>query len=285
MVSGECIKKGVSMIRTYDLSKRYRERTALSHTTISFPARQFCVLLGPSGAGKSTLLRCLNHLTPPTAGVVEVEGIGRINTTGKLRELRRMTGFVFQQHQLILRQTALSNVLGGLLGSRPTWRSLLPWSSQEVAQGLSSLERVGLLDFALTRACKLSGGQQQRVGIARALVQRPRILLADEPVASLDPATSEEVLALLLRICREDSICAVVSLHQIDLAKRFADRVVALRNGAVVFDADPDQLDALALDSIYDSGKAQAAPREDDYPYTCGLDPLDPIEAEAAVTG
>lgn len=270
------------MLHLEGLAKSFNGRNALHPTTLTFHAGQFCVLLGPSGAGKSTLLRCLNQLNEPSSGSIFCDSIGRVDTRDKRRALRLMTGFVFQQHQLILRQTALGNVLNGRLGYRPLWRSLFPWRREETEQGLHCLERVGLLEFALTRTGSLSGGQQQRVGIARALAQRPHILLADEPVASLDPTKSTEILELLHRICREDGICAVVSLHQVDLAIRFADRIVALKEGQVVFDDTPDALDDRALESIYSS-----QPRGQDSPVPQLSIPgyLTPIETEAALTG
>lgn len=266
------------MFTIQGLTKQYLARTALHPTDLAFEAGQFSVLLGPSGAGKSTLLHCLNQLTVPTGGTVEVEGLGIVDTAAKRHALRCMTGFVFQQHQLILRQTALANVLNGRLGCTPLWRSLLPWSRKDVTEALGCLERVGLLDFALIRAGRLSGGQQQRVGIARALAQNPRIILADEPVASLDPAKSEEILDLLLNICREDGICTVVSLHQVELARKFADRVIALKDGRVVFDAPPSALSESALEEIYSSGDdVSSRPGEE-----IGEDELAVLEAEAA---
>ncbi|MBU1229934.1 MAG: phosphonate ABC transporter ATP-binding protein [Proteobacteria bacterium] len=266
------------MLTIQGLTKSYQAHTALHPTDLTFEASRFSVLLGPSGAGKSTLLRCLNQLTVPTGGTVEVEGVGPIDTASKRHALRCMTGFVFQQHQLILRQTALANVLNGRLGCTPLWKSLLPWSRNDVTEALGCLERVGLLDFALIRAGRLSGGQQQRVGIARALAQKPRIILADEPVASLDPAKSEEILDLLLEICREDGICTVVSLHQVDLARKFADRIIALKDGRVVFDAPPSELSESALEEIYSSGGDVSSQPEEE----TGEDELAVLEAKAA---
>lgn len=165
---------------------------------------------------------------------------------------RRQTGMIFQQHQLIGRHSALQNVLMGRLGYHSTLRSLFPLSQQEQIIGLQSLERVGLLHKAQSRIDQLSGGQQQRVGIARALAQRPLLILADEPVASLDPATADKVLVQLHQICKEDGISAVVSLHQVDLAKRYADRIVGLAHGRVVFDAAPDELTQIQEAELYE---------------------------------
>lgn len=184
------------------------------------------------------MLRSLNRLVTPTGGSVTSE-LGELGSGSALRQHRRRTAMIFQHHQLIERQSALANVLTGRLAFHNTLRSLfpLPRADQEIA--LSCLARVGLADKALSRVDKLSGGQQQRVGIARALAQQPAIILADEPVASLDPATSVRVLGLLRDICKEDGITAIVSLHQLEYARRFADRVVGLADSQIVFDAAP----------------------------------------------
>ena len=225
---------------------------AVMSTSITVPQGQFLVLLGPSGAGKSTLLRCLNGLVRPTQGDVVVEGLGSIFQSGRaLRQHRRRTGMIFQQHHLIGRLSALQNVLLGRIAAHGTLRSMFPLPRADRLIALRSLERVGLLDRALDRADELSGGQQQRIGIARAMAQRPQIVLADEPVASLDPAAGEKVLADLHRICREDGITAIVSLHQVDLARRFADRVIGLVQGRIAFEGAVSQLGQTTLDQIY----------------------------------
>lgn len=224
---------------------------ALKPIDLRLAANQLTVLLGPSGAGKSTLLRVLNLLVRPTRGRVSVAGSGELKPGRVLREHRRRTGMVFQQHQLIGRLTAAQNVLTGRLGHHSFWRTLFPLPDAERRWALECLDRVGLFEKALVRCDSLSGGQQQRVGIARALAQRPRMILADEPVASLDPASSERVLSLLQRVSREDGIPAVLSLHQLEYARRFADRIVGLSHGQVVFDGPPDALDEAALARIY----------------------------------
>lgn len=225
--------------------------TALHPTTLNFKKGEFTVLLGASGAGKSTLLRCLNQLTPSSGGTITVDGLGSLTNRRQLHQHRKQTGMIFQQHQLIGRHSALANVLLGRIGYHTAWRSLFPLPHAERRIALECLERVGLLHKALERADRLSGGQQQRVGIARALAQRPRLMLADEPVASLDPATSHNVLAELRRIGREDSITTVVSLHQVDLAQAYADRIIGLAHGRVVFDGPPCELTASAQQAIY----------------------------------
>lgn len=225
---------------TVTYSDGYR---ALQPTSLEVAKGEFLVLLGASGAGKSTLLRCINRLVSASTGTVTLSDLPEVASSyGYLRQLRRQCAMVFQQHHLIGRQTVLVNVLMGLLASRGPLASLWPWSRADKLKALAVIDRVGLLDKALARADMLSGGQQQRVGIARALVQAPRLLLADEPVASLDPATAHSVLSLLHEICKLDGLTALVSLHQVELAQTFADRVVGLRQGSIVFDAKPDQL-------------------------------------------
>ena len=240
------------MIRRDQVSVTYPGGfTALHPTDIEFRRGEFTVLLGASGAGKSTLLRCLNHLNVPSSGRVHVEGIGELKRRSALLAHRRRTGMIFQQHQLIGRLSALRNVLTGRLGYHGTWRSLVPLPPEDQRIALQALERVGLMAKALERVDSLSGGQQQRVGIARAIAQRPQMVLADEPVASLDPHTSEQVLGLIRGVCAEDHIPAVVSLHQLDLARQFADRIVGIAAGQVVYDGAPAGLSDSHLDAIY----------------------------------
>ncbi|VAW84924.1 Phosphonate ABC transporter ATP-binding protein PtxA (TC 3.A.1.9.1) [hydrothermal vent metagenome] len=223
---------------------------ALYPITIEFHRGEFTVLLGTSGAGKTTLLRSINLLNIPTSGEVSVAGV-RIDNAQVLRNHRRNTAMIFQQHQLIGRQNALRNVLAGRLGYYSSLRSLLPMREEDRRRALHCLERVGLLEKALERVDCLSGGQQQRVGIARALVQQPKVMLADEPVASLDPARAHEVMSLLQRICAEDGITIVVSLHQVELAKAYAQRIVALAEGRVIFDGRVNEFNADISREIY----------------------------------
>ncbi len=240
------------MIRTEQVEVTFgRDVHALRSCSIDFKTGAFTVLLGASGAGKSTLLRTLNGLVRPTRGTVIASGVGDLSERKQLRHHRRNTGMVFQQHHLIGRLTVLENVLIGRLGYLTNLASLWPSSREERRLALQAIERVGLLDHALRRADRLSGGQQQRVGIARALVQQPRLLLADEPVASLDPATAEQLLTLLHGICRADNLTVIISLHQVDLARRFADRIIGLQAGSVTFDGPPDQLEAHQAGELY----------------------------------
>lgn len=228
------------MIRVENLGMAYPGGVrALLPLDLEFQSGQFAVLLGPSGAGKSTLLRCLNLLIEPSSGRITSANLGELKGRKKIRQHRRSTGMIFQQHQLISRYTALDNVMIGRVGYYGAWRSLFPLPRKDKVFGLTCLGRVGLLDKALIRVDRLSGGEQQRVGIARALAQEPKMILADEPVASLDPATAQNVLSLLHRICKSENLSAIVSLHQVHLARQFADRIVGLAQGHVVFDAPP----------------------------------------------
>lgn len=250
------------VLRTEALEVTYGNGTrALNSTSLQFLKGEFVVLLGASGAGKSTLLRSLNGLVRPSGGQVVATGIGDLSDPSHLRCHRRQTGMVFQQHHLIGRLSVLANVLLGRLGYYSAIATFLPWSRIEKEGALAALDRVGLLDRALDRADQLSGGQQQRVGIARALVQQPKVLLADEPIASLDPATAERLLTLLHGICRSDGLTLVVSLHQVEFARQFADRIVGLQGGAVVFDGAPGELTPDLAESLY-SGHPTGLPQK-----------------------
>jgi phosphonate transport system ATP-binding protein len=229
---------------------------ALGPTSIDFRAGEFTVLLGPSGAGKSTLLRCLNLLNAPSTGEVRVAELGELKSRRIIRMHRLRTGMIFQQHQLIGRYSALDNVLIGRIGFHGALRSLLPLPRRDQLLAMACLDQVGLAHKALERADRLSGGEQQRLGIARALAQRPRLILADEPVASLDPATASHVLSLLHQISKAETLTVIVSLHQVEFAKAFADRIIGLSQGQVVFDGTVNQLTAKALERIY----ARSAP-------------------------
>lgn len=259
------------MIQTDNLEVSYSSGTrALQPCSLRFEPGAFTVLLGASGAGKSTLLRALNGLVTPTGGQVAVDGIGTLATRRNLQAHRRRTGMVFQQHQLIGRCSVLDNVLTGRLGYHSGLRTLLPPTRPEKTLALEAIERVGLIEYALRRADQLSGGQQQRVGIARALVQRPTLILADEPVASLDPATADRVLSLLHGICKSDGITAVVSLHQLDFARRYSDRIVALAHGAVVFDGPASRLGKAEVAKIYGKTPHEYAESDDVPPLKTG---------------
>ena len=232
--------------------------TALRSVSLQLHRGEFAVVLGVSGAGKSTLLRTINHLQRPTQGTVTVDGLGDLAIPKILRTHRQRTGMIFQQHQLIERQSALQNVLMGRLAYHSFWRSLRPLPQTDQRRALDCLERVGLIDKALTPVKALSGGQKQRVGIARALAQQPRLLLADEPIASLDPASAHRVMALLRAICRADGIAALLSLHQVDFAREYCDRIIGLAQGHIIFDGPPSELDAHTLEKIYTNRSVRA---------------------------
>jgi phosphonate transport system ATP-binding protein len=248
------------------VSVSYATGVALKSLSVELRRGEVTVLLGASGAGKSTLLRCMNGLILPSGGSVRVDGVGDLADERCRRTHRRRTGMVFQSHQLIGRLSALRNVLKGRLGYHSTLRSLFPASASEIRLALYSLERVGLLDKAQTRADQLSGGERQRVGLARALAQEPTLLLADEPVASLDPVNGERVLSLLHRICREDGLTAAISLHQVAFARRYADRILGLHDGRLVFDGTADTLTEEALAELYKKGPSDAGPSLTEHP-------------------
>ncbi len=240
-------------LRITALGKRYGGTHALRDVSFDVAPGEFVALLGPSGAGKSTLFRCVTRLVAPDAGRVEVLGRDMAPLRGRaLREARREVGLIFQQFNLINRMSAMANVLAGRMGHVPTWRVVLrafPAEDRQVA--LAALDRVGLLDRAYQRADSLSGGQQQRVAIARVLAQRARLILADEPVSSLDPQSAANVLTLLRRIARDEGIAVLCALHQVELARQYADRVVALRDGALLLEAPAAAFDASAFESLY----------------------------------
>lgn len=218
---------------------------ALSQVDLEVSAGEFCVILGPSGAGKSTLLRLISGLVPPSSGRVTIAG--KALTPGTLREIRRRLGMVHQDHGLVDRLSVLDNVLAGRAGSLPVWRLMLRLYPRAVVNtACQLLEETGLTEAqANRRARELSGGQRQRVGIARALMGDPVVILADEPVASLDPETSRDILSLLRRSAKERGATVICSLHQLDLAREFADRIVVMRGGRIVFNGQPADLPAL----------------------------------------
>jgi len=240
------------VIRIRGLAKRYGEQPALCGIDLDVPAGQLCVVLGPSGAGKSTLLRCINRLVEPDAGEIRINDRPPPDGPDALRELRAGVGMIFQQHNLVPRLSVLKNVLTGRLARLPVLSSIAQmFPREDIAIAMAALNRVGLAERAEDRADRLSGGQQQRVGIARALAQQPEVLLADEPVASLDPKTARVVLEDLRSAAHDLQIAVLCNLHQVELARAFADRVVGIAAGQVVFDGPPAALDEAALQRIY----------------------------------
>lgn len=210
-------------------------------------------VIGPSGTGKSTLIRCVNKLIPPTSGNVYVSGENITPLKGQeLRKARRKIGMVFQEFNLVERLSVMENVLCGRLGYVAPWRAWLrKYPAEEINRASELLESIGLLDFAHQRADSLSGGQRQRVGIARAIMQEPHVLLADEPTSSLDPKTSVEIMELLLGLSETHGLPLIINIHDVELAKRFTDRVIGLSKGGIIYDGPPSELSNDNLKEIY----------------------------------
>ena len=242
------------MIRLEQVSHRYANGTlALQNLNLEFGGQHFTALIGPSGAGKSTLMRVLNGLVRPSLGKVWLESTEITKAKDSVVRLeRRKIGMVFQQFNLVRRLTALENVLIGRLGFMGTLRSSFKaYSRTDRELAMRLLERVGMADQAWQRADTLSGGQQQRVGIARALAQQPKLILADEPISALDPKSSEQIMNLLREIQQQDQIAVLVNLHHLDAVRDYAERVVGLRAGQVVFDGHANQLGHDAARALY----------------------------------
>ena len=242
------------MLKLEKLTKIYKTGDkALSDVDLEVPTGQVIALIGPSGAGKSTLIRCINRLVQPTSGTVDLDGVvvSALSSGGLRRERRRM-GMIFQEYALVERLTVMENVLSGRLGYVGFWRSFMRnFPQSDVDEAFRLLDRVGLLHMADKRADELSGGQRQRVGICRALIQDPALLLVDEPTASLDPKTSREIMRLIVEMCRERNLAAIINIHDVNLAKMFVPRVVGLELGSIIFDGIPDELTPDVLTQIY----------------------------------
>ncbi|MFC3852913.1 phosphonate ABC transporter ATP-binding protein [Salinispirillum marinum] len=242
------------MLTVEALNKIYKTGDkALSDVTFTVPKGQVVGLIGPSGAGKSTLIRCINRLVEPTSGVVKLndQNITGLSNTA-LRRVRRRIGMIFQEYALVERLTVMENVLSGRLGYVPFWRSFTRrFPGEDIAKAFRLLDRVGLSAHADKRADALSGGQRQRVGIARALEQDPELLLIDEPTASLDPKTSRQIMRLLVEICNESGLPAIINIHDVVLAQQFTDRIIGLQAGKIVFDGKPSELTEQVLTQIY----------------------------------
>lgn len=242
------------MLSLRGLSKSYvRGKPVLTDINLEIAARGITAIIGPSGTGKSTLIRCINRLVEPTAGEILFDGEDLAKLSGTaLRHARRHIGMVFQEYNLVERLTVMENLLSGRLGyvsSWQAWRRKFP--REDLRKAYELLDVVGLSGFANRRADALSGGQRQRVGIARAVMQEPRLLLADEPTSSLDPKTSVEIMQLLADVGRAREIPVLINMHDVELAKRFADRIVGMSEGRVIFDGPPPQLDDDMLKRIY----------------------------------
>jgi phosphonate transport system ATP-binding protein len=268
-----------------NLEKRYKAGDrALKGVSMTLAPGDIVGLIGPSGAGKSTLIRCVNRLVDPTAGSIRLGDIDLTTLDGQaLRKARRRIGMIFQEYALVERLTVMENVLSGRLGYVGFWQSWFRrFPEADVQRAFSLLERVGLIDHIDKRADALSGGQRQRVGIARALAQDPELLLIDEPTASLDPKTSRQVMRLILELCTERKLAAIVNIHDVALAQMFLPRIVGLRAGEIVYDGPASGLNAEVLTRIYGeedwtktSQTDSDEPDDRPVPYTAGL----PVEA------
>lgn len=226
---------------------------ALKNVSFSVEKGEFLVIIGLSGSGKSTLLRCINRLIEPSSGRIFVDDVDVTElSSARMRRVRRKIGMIFQHFNLINRSTVLTNTLSGRLGYMPVWRSLLGlFTRADKKSAIQNLARVGLEDKAYARADELSGGQQQRVGIARALMQDPDLLLTDEPVSALDPATSHSVMQYLEQMNQEDGVTVLASLHFLSLARRYGTRIIALKGGELMFDGSPSEIDEAKFQEIY----------------------------------
>ncbi|NOZ07186.1 MAG: phosphonate ABC transporter ATP-binding protein [Chloroflexi bacterium] len=242
------------MLKIEHLIKVYEDGTrALDDVSFTVQDGEFLVIIGLSGSGKSTLLRCINRLVEPTSGRILWDGTDiTAASLDELRRIRRQIGMIFQQFNLVKRSSVLTNVLSGRLGYVSSWRSLIgQFSREDMQRARRNLERVGIADKANNRADALSGGQQQRVGIARALMQEPRLMLADEPVASLDPSTSHSVLQYLEALNKQDGVTIMCSLHFLSLARAYGTRIIALKDGKLVFEGLPAEIDEDRFKQIY----------------------------------
>jgi phosphonate transport system ATP-binding protein len=245
------------MLKIDQLSKTYENGTAaLRDVSFSVKAGEFVVILGKSGSGKSTLMRCINRLVEPSSGSIFLDGEEVTGATPKrLRELRKKTGMIFQQYNLIPRYSVKSNALMGRLASTLSIASMMNcFSGQDVARSCEVLDRLGLSDKYAHRSEELSGGQQQRVGLARALMQRPKLILADEPVSSLDPISSRQIMELLADFNEKEGVTLLCNLHLPALALKFSSRILALSEGRIIYDGPAGDLSEVELTSLYADG-------------------------------
>ena len=255
------------MLRINGLTKRYRTGDlALRGVSFEVPDGQVMALIGPSGAGKSTAIRCINRLVEPTTGSIilndtEITALG----SGELRRARRRMGMIFQEYALVERLTVMENVLSGRLGYVGFWQSWFRRFPQaDIDEAFRLLARVGLDHMVDKRADELSGGQRQRVGVCRALIQNPELLLVDEPTASLDPKTSRQIMRLIKELCTERKLSAIINIHDVMLAQTFAERIIGLRLGEIVYDGPPADLTADVLTNIYGEEDWSATIRKPD---------------------
>ena len=254
------------MLIIEDLVKRYGSGDpVLKGLDLTVEEKSVTAVIGSSGAGKSTLLRCVNRLVEPTSGSIRLNDLDLTNLRGaSLRQARRRIGMVFQGFNLLERLTVMENVLAGRLGYVGFWRAFTRrYPQDDIDRAYELLKRVGLAKYVNTRADALSGGERQRVGVVRALMQEPEILLADEPTASLDPKTAEEIMRLLQELSEELSLPVLINIHNVAQARTYAERIVGLRHGRIIFDGTPAQLDDEAFDRIYEGDEEAEAPARD----------------------
>lgn len=243
------------MLEIRHLSKTYDDGTeALKDVSFTVPDGEFLVIIGLSGSGKSTMLRCINRLIDPTEGEILWNGVDLAKLEGaELRHARRKIGMIFQHFNLVKRSSVMTNVLSGRLGYTSSWKSLRgKFSKEDKQKALVAIKRLGIQDQAYKRASELSGGQQQRVGVARALMQEPEIILADEPVASLDPVLAHSIMQYLEMLNQEDNLTMVCSLHYLDLVQKYATKVVGLKDGRLVYEGNKEDILAMTDEEFKD---------------------------------
>lgn len=252
------------ILRVEHLKKYYSNTCALEDISFEVERGEFVVVIGPSGAGKSTVMRCINRLITPTGGNIIFEGKNIASVKGKrLIEARRKIGMIFQHFNLVYRLTVFQNVMHGRLGYISTVDGVLgKYSEEDKRKALKLLEQIGLGSTIYKRAGELSGGQKQRVGIARALMQEPSLMLCDEPIASLDPNTSKVIMDLLEQISQDRNIACIVSLHQVEVAMKYATRIIGIRDGVIVFDDIPSKLTKQKIEEIYGNKLEELNPEE-----------------------
>jgi phosphonate transport system ATP-binding protein len=273
------------MLSITDLSKVYKTGTrALDGVSLTVDKPQVVAVIGSSGAGKSTLIRCINRLVEPTAGRIVLNDLDVTALSRReLRKARRRMGMIFQEYNLVERLTVMENLLSGRLGYVSLWQAYRRnYPPHDIAAAFELLDRVGLNDYQDTRADALSGGQRQRVGIARALMQKPDLLLVDEPTASLDPKTSRQIMRLLCELAQERGTPALVNIHDVGLAQDFSDRIIGLSGAKIVFDGNPSELDADALTAIYGEEDWSATIRKVEDEDTNRKNNMKKIEQEGA---
>ncbi len=245
----------MAILEIKHLTKNYKDVAALSDVSLKVRAGEFVTIIGRSGAGKSTLLRCVNRMVEASAGHIDFDGMDVLALKRtELRRLRTRIGMIFQHFNLVPRQTVFENVLHGRLGYKSTLAGVFGlYTAAEKESAYDVLDRLGLADQMHKRCDQLSGGQKQRVGIARALVQEPRVILCDEPIASLDPSSAKKIMDKLHHICREMNITILMNLHQVDVAIRYSDRIIGIREGRICYDDEAHKLKKKVVAEIYGS--------------------------------